>query len=319
MKKAKRPLAAITDDLRIALKREAADVINIGNLLDEAKATTGHGNFLPWIEHEFSMSKRTAQRYMAVFKFAAKYDTVSLLNLTASALYQLASGWSADRLSPEAIEAILSEAKDKLVDAERVDAIANDIESAKLERELAEEEAAGAATGMAERVAERAAADQEAAEAEKILDGPPPDLPPLSPDPTPVPLPKPASASSDLPDDARIEFQKLVASLKRLAAKPAARFMGAVDNADLVIVMDFLNAVAKPAPITVSQKAEADNAVPADASAEVMRKKLDALDQANDAPAVSPGADDLDVRTFQGGVLAAVTGKRRSKSEPDAA
>ena len=83
-------------------------------------------------------------------------------------------------------------------------------------------------------------------------------------------------------------------------------------------------ASAAPPPITVSQKAEADNAVPADASAEAMKEKLAALDQANDAPAVSPDAapsdaDDLDVRTFASGVLAAVTGKRRSKSGPDAA
>lgn len=73
-----------------------------------------------------------------------------------------------------------------------------------------------------------------------------------------------------------------------------------------------------PAPTTVSQKAEADNAVPADASGEAMKAKMATLDQAADAPAVSPDAA-LDVRTFRSGVLAVVTGKRRSKSEPDAA
>ena len=47
------------------------------------------------------------------------------------------------------------------------------------------------------------------------------------------------------PDEARIEFQKLIVAFKSLAAKSAARFAGAVADSDLMMVIDLLNAVAK--------------------------------------------------------------------------
>ena len=49
-----------------------------------------HGSFLPWIEAEFGMNPRTAQRFMGVAEtFKGKYDTVS--HLDPKALYELAA------------------------------------------------------------------------------------------------------------------------------------------------------------------------------------------------------------------------------------
>jgi len=54
----------------------------------EVKGKLGHGEFLPWIDFEFGMDKRTAQRFMGVAtSYGSKYDTVSHLN--PSALYAL--------------------------------------------------------------------------------------------------------------------------------------------------------------------------------------------------------------------------------------
>jgi hypothetical protein len=50
----------------------------------------GNGSFLPWIETEFEMTVKTAQRFMNVASvYGAKYDTVSDLGLRT--LYELAA------------------------------------------------------------------------------------------------------------------------------------------------------------------------------------------------------------------------------------
>jgi Protein of unknown function (DUF3102) len=237
MKKMKRSLAVIADEVRIALRREIADVVKIGELLKEAKDAAGHGNFRSWLKEECALSERTAQRYMAVHRFAAKYVSVADLKLTASALYWLADG--ADRLPAKVIDAIFDEAKHRLVDVDRCDEID---EAAMMEAELQDK----VQEEDEDEEEEETETEEEAEDAiiGAILDGAPPQLPPAPPEPSP-PLPKSPTAP---PDDVRIEFQKLVAGLKCLAAGPASRFTGAAAADDLTQIVDFSTRCVRRSP-----------------------------------------------------------------------
>jgi hypothetical protein len=172
MKKARRALSAIADDLRLALKRETANIIKIGVLLVEAKDAAGHGNFLPWLKREFSMSERSAQNYMRASRFAAEWSksaTIADLLLSPSALYLLSgrkSGFLRGIFTPNAIAAVLKEAESRYVDDARCIAIAEAVTIHERQAAWAEERA----TWAEERAAEREA---EEAEAEEVLDGPP--------------------------------------------------------------------------------------------------------------------------------------------------
>jgi hypothetical protein len=72
------------------LKREAANVIKAGKLLYSAKSRVDHGQWGTWLEQKFSLSERSAQRYMAAYRFAKKNDIVADLNMSPGALYLLA-------------------------------------------------------------------------------------------------------------------------------------------------------------------------------------------------------------------------------------
>jgi len=70
-------------------------------------------------------------------------------------------------------------------------------------------------------------------DAEKILDGPPPEVPPTPPNPPPT-------------DFALRDFDRAVGELKRLMTKRAAQFAGSAHSAnDLEAVESFLRAVTK--------------------------------------------------------------------------
>ena len=64
-KKISRDLKVITKELHAALKREAADIVAIGDLLIEAHAQLEHGEWLPWLAENFGSSVSTADNYMA--------------------------------------------------------------------------------------------------------------------------------------------------------------------------------------------------------------------------------------------------------------
>ena len=65
------------------------NLIEIGSDLRAMKKKLLHGQFGAWIRAEFGLAERTAQRYMAAARLAAKSDTVS--DLAPTALYTLAS------------------------------------------------------------------------------------------------------------------------------------------------------------------------------------------------------------------------------------
>jgi hypothetical protein len=164
-----RSLTTIVGEIRGTFRNDIANIIKRGQLLQEAKDQLGHGEWLPWLQDKFEMDERTAQRAMSAAKFAAKYDSVSDLHLKKSALYELSSG--DDEYPPKVVKAVLKEAKSKVVDVTRILEINDElnppppepIEDAPETDEL--------------QMPFRAEAETEA-EAEEILDGPPPDLPP---------------------------------------------------------------------------------------------------------------------------------------------
>jgi hypothetical protein len=77
----------ITSELRLALRRGTAYILNIGRLLAEAKERIPHGEWLPWLKNEVSMSERSAQKYIKATDFAAKYELGADLDLSPSALF----------------------------------------------------------------------------------------------------------------------------------------------------------------------------------------------------------------------------------------
>jgi hypothetical protein len=228
LKAKRRTLAIITSEIHAALKRETADVLALGKLLTEVKSRV-RGRFQAWLKDEFSLSIRTAQDYMAAHRLSEKYATVAdwdRVNLGRRALNLLSSAGSNEReqdvFTPAAIEAILHEAQQRPVGEERCWEIAH---SLRPRAETAEEWREKAAKAhQAEIEAER--------EAEEILAGPPPELPPGTETEAPPPTPR---------DEALIaSFRDAIETLKGLSTKPTAKFAEAVAPDELETVIDFL-------------------------------------------------------------------------------
>jgi hypothetical protein len=160
--KPKRDIKVITGELQTALECEATNVITIGDLLLEAKDQLGHGEWLPWLKSNFGSSESTAQNYMNAARLAAKYPTVGDLRLRPTALYYLGS--NLESIPSDEIKAIFKAAKTEWIDHKRAWEIIELIHVRRLgtEQQVEVEEQ------------QCAAAD----EAEAILDGPPPELPP---------------------------------------------------------------------------------------------------------------------------------------------
>jgi hypothetical protein len=116
-----RTLAVIADELHTALRRETDDILTIGTLLAEAKAHVHHGEWLPWLKKEFSMSERSAQKYMKAAQFAVKNELSADLKLSPAALYLLSenSYWGEGYGRPEATDAVIRAAKEERVGRDR--------------------------------------------------------------------------------------------------------------------------------------------------------------------------------------------------------
>ena len=104
-------------------------IIEVGQDLIDVKKRIGHGKFLKWMDAEFKMTERTAQRFMAVAeKFGAKYDIVS--DLSPTVLYELAAPSTPD----ETIDEIVEQARaGKRVTVAEVKKLKKDIKAAREE------------------------------------------------------------------------------------------------------------------------------------------------------------------------------------------
>jgi Protein of unknown function (DUF3102) len=96
-------LGAITGRVRDRLRRTAADLLFVGADLIRAKAMLGHGRFGPWLDDEFSLSRRSAEQFMAAARrFGARNEVVS--HLPAGAVLEL----SAPSVPDELVERVLT-------------------------------------------------------------------------------------------------------------------------------------------------------------------------------------------------------------------
>jgi hypothetical protein len=94
-----------TGAIRAIMRRTTQDILEIGQKLINVKARLGHGNFLLWLEAEFALAERTAQRLMNVTEtFHNKNVNLSDLNFASTALYILAAPSTPDEARDEAVE-----------------------------------------------------------------------------------------------------------------------------------------------------------------------------------------------------------------------
>jgi Protein of unknown function (DUF3102) len=81
-----RSLNAIAESIH-ALER--GNIIDIGDLLIEAKGQCEHGDWLDWLETEFEWSIDTAERYMTVARLGSKFRKLRNLKIGKTTLYAL--------------------------------------------------------------------------------------------------------------------------------------------------------------------------------------------------------------------------------------
>lgn len=156
-----RTLTDVIDELHAALRREAADIVMVGTLLAEAKERVPHGVWLPWLREHFSISDRSAQKYMKAADFAARNELGADLNLTPSALYLLSEDnyWGKGWGRREATEAVLKAAKDQRLNYRQVKQIVDktvaDLPATDGAEPAANLDTAASATGRPNRVSSR--------------------------------------------------------------------------------------------------------------------------------------------------------------------
>jgi hypothetical protein len=96
-------LVEIAKRIHSAIKVTAESIVDVGKDLADAKRMLHqHGAWLSWLDSEFQMSARTAQRYMQAAEFAkGKYDTVSLL--PPATIYLLSAPSTPEKIKAEVL------------------------------------------------------------------------------------------------------------------------------------------------------------------------------------------------------------------------
>jgi hypothetical protein len=237
--KTQRTLTNVETELSYALRYKSGNMLEIGQLLNEARSFVEHGQWLPWLRRHTALSERTARNYMAAAAWTATWTAKSATvadfgHLSPRAIYALASG----KYDDEVVALVLSAAatEQRHLNEQDVKEIAKrgaqapilkEIQQAQAEAQQAEAEAEAeaellAAERQAILEAKWAASKAEEAEAEAILDGgPDPDLPPTA---------GPIAASSEMFHLAM--FEKAIDMLRSVLTKPLHTFASAKISAD---------------------------------------------------------------------------------------
>src|SRR5271154_5822542 len=85
-------LAENATAIRKLSKRVIGDVLEIGHRLNDCKRILGHGNWLPWVEREFSWTERTARNFTSAYELArSESANIADLGIDVSSLYLLAA------------------------------------------------------------------------------------------------------------------------------------------------------------------------------------------------------------------------------------
>jgi len=96
---------AATTRIKDRLIRQVTDIIETGRDLLEVKGKLQHGQFEPWLAHEFNMTDRSARRFMQAATWAeGKSDTVSVL--TPTTIYLLSAKSTPDVVQEQVVERI---------------------------------------------------------------------------------------------------------------------------------------------------------------------------------------------------------------------
>jgi hypothetical protein len=271
--RADRMLAMIAGELHAIFKRGTADVIQVGRLLLQAKMKLGHGRFLPWLKKEFSLSDKSAERYMAAHKFMTnvaaplrKFDKMSNLKLRPSAIYELDEMHSRGTVTEADVVTILNEAAKNWVGSERLreilkscrpdEAAPETTGGAEPEVTAAAEITGEAMTGEAtDAAASTEPAGEETGEAGDGAGKQPTEMPPDNPPPS-------AKDERNL-----ASFAASILTLKRLATGSLEKYVATdVETADLETVANFVRAVAD-----LKKKQSAETGISADSSAEARK------------------------------------------------
>lgn len=80
-----------TEEIKERLKRSAQDIWEIGQKLFEVRSRLAYGQFDSWLTAEFGWSRRTAYNFIKVYEAFPERATVAQVSIAASALYQLSS------------------------------------------------------------------------------------------------------------------------------------------------------------------------------------------------------------------------------------
>ena len=212
-------LATIEQKIHSALRLRTRSTLEIGELLLCAKAQVSHGEWIPWLKDRFALSVRTAQNYMSAAEFVKtrklKNEIISFLELRV--LYEIASEYT----SPTIVDKVLARAATQRVTMDDYDSIRR-LEEWKQQR--------------SQRLESRSASIIEGAEAQAILDGPPPLLPTTDGEPL--------KFDSCTPDSDLTDFREAVATLDQIATRvKVAELRRAVTDDELRAAAALLNAV----------------------------------------------------------------------------
>ncbi len=93
-----------TEEIKERLKRSAQDIWEIGQKIFEVRSQLEYGNFDSWLKAEFGWSRRTAYNFIKVYEAFPERATVAQLSIAASALYQLSSPSTPQKIRNELIE-----------------------------------------------------------------------------------------------------------------------------------------------------------------------------------------------------------------------
>jgi hypothetical protein len=141
--------------IKAHLRTAAESIITIGLALARQKERLGHGNFLRWIEAEFSMSERSAQRFMLRSERWSKSANLAGLST------EVSSSVLDEITDPGTPESIRDRVEELLVDGQKVTVA--DIRRMKAEAKQAEAQTAALASSnqeLALRVREAEAAPE---------------------------------------------------------------------------------------------------------------------------------------------------------------
>jgi len=97
-------LAEHSTAIRALGKQTVENIIEIGRRLTLCKEMVGHGNWLPWLDHEFGWSADTAERFIQVHTLSDQIPQVAEFTLPISGLYLLAAPSTPEPAKTEILE-----------------------------------------------------------------------------------------------------------------------------------------------------------------------------------------------------------------------